>query len=516
MGGLFCCAKMVAEMHKSFLVPHASVVRMNDFELICDTTRAGAKCTPREVREMVETYDPNLHTAPAIVGHFTDYPKDTRVPAGAWITELKASDDFTKLYAKFEHIGQVNVPVPKHFEELQEMAEWFPEVVNKKMYRKRSLAWVRNLGTSGKAYLHHVGFLGAIAPHVKGMPDIQQLSDDSISAKYFVELSEDAQLDIETMTISKIAEVKSALAGSTSKKPDAVRKLTAPVLLARIQELAESVTVDGATSGDPDAEAEINSLLEALREMYSLPGDASVGQILGAVQSEKAEQDAAKTAMIGAAVAGGYGVSPNMISSAVQMSEQKILNSLDKRFEDIGRKLTELADATPTPSAATATPPTDASTSTGAPAYQPVAMGLDSDKAQNAADNAVASLKGNNAWIPAFDDAGLPALMAAMANCKYNDASMLDELMKSLTSLPNITQLAEFNQELTEHEEQLKKIGGIATKAPKQEPIAGTEFVQLSEGQSVDSESVDIYKKTEAYARDHKISYAEADKILNG
>ena len=106
--------------------------------------------------------------------------------------------------------------------------------------------------------------------------------------------------------------------------------------------------------------------------------------------------------------------------------------------------------------------------------------------------------------------------MAAMANCKYNDASMLDELMKSLTSLPNITQLAEFNQELTEHEEQLKKIGGIATKAPKQEPIAGTEFVQLSEGQSVDSESVDIYKKTEAYARDHKISYAEADKILNG
>lgn len=91
---------------------------------------------------MVAGYNPSKHEAPMVIGH----PK-TDDPAWGWIAEIKRVGD--KLMARG---GQV-------------IAE-FQEMVKKGMFKKRSIALYPD-GT-----LRHVGFLGALPPAVKGMPDI--------------------------------------------------------------------------------------------------------------------------------------------------------------------------------------------------------------------------------------------------------------------------------------------------------------------------------------------------------
>lgn len=85
--------------------------------------------------------------APVVVGH----PK-LNAPAFGWVEQLKVDGD--TLLAKFHQVE------PN-----------FETAVKEGRYKKRSVAMSR--GEDGALRLHHVGFLGAMPPEVKGLADVQ-------------------------------------------------------------------------------------------------------------------------------------------------------------------------------------------------------------------------------------------------------------------------------------------------------------------------------------------------------
>lgn len=103
------------------------------------------------LREIAETYDPALHEAPLVIGH----PK-LNGPAYGWAKSLDVRDGM--LYAEPHQV------VPE-----------FAEAANRKMYKKRSasvyLPDSPGNPVPGKHYLRHIGFLGAMPPAIKGIPD---------------------------------------------------------------------------------------------------------------------------------------------------------------------------------------------------------------------------------------------------------------------------------------------------------------------------------------------------------
>ncbi|OTQ49340.1 hypothetical protein [Gilliamella apis] len=102
--------------------------------------------------DLAESYDPNLSEAPAVIGH----PKLT-APAYGWAKTFQIKDGL--VYAELD---QVN---PE-----------FAEAFNSGAYKKRSLSIYlpESPGNPkpGHYYARHIGFLGAAAPAIKGLPDV--------------------------------------------------------------------------------------------------------------------------------------------------------------------------------------------------------------------------------------------------------------------------------------------------------------------------------------------------------
>ena len=102
--------------------------------------------------DLAESYDPSLSEAPAVIGH----PKLT-APAYAWAKSFEVKDGL--VYAKLDQIN------PE-----------FAEAYNAGSYKKRSLSIYlpESPGNPkpGHYYARHIGFLGAAAPAIKGLPDV--------------------------------------------------------------------------------------------------------------------------------------------------------------------------------------------------------------------------------------------------------------------------------------------------------------------------------------------------------
>lgn len=108
--------------------------------------------TEAALREIAETYNPALHEAPLVIGH-----QKLNAPAYGWAKSLEVRDGM--LYAEPHQV------VPE-----------FAEAANRKMYKKRSasvyLPTTPGNPVPGKHYLRHIGFLGAVPPAIKGIPDV--------------------------------------------------------------------------------------------------------------------------------------------------------------------------------------------------------------------------------------------------------------------------------------------------------------------------------------------------------
>ncbi|MBN1515525.1 hypothetical protein JXA32_03040 [Candidatus Sumerlaeota bacterium] len=105
-----------------------------------------------EVRRIAENYDPKFHEAPVKLDH------GDGGPAGAWVAELKAEG--TLLLAR-----------------LSQAADWLTKALRSGAFKKRSVELYRDLLGRGP-YLRAVALLGAAAPAVKGLRDVEFREDE--------------------------------------------------------------------------------------------------------------------------------------------------------------------------------------------------------------------------------------------------------------------------------------------------------------------------------------------------
>lgn len=96
-----------------------------------------------DLDKIVSQYNPKQHEAPIVIGH----PKDN-APAYGWVEALKREGE--TLYAK-----------------LKDLAPEFLDIVKKGLFKKQSISLYPDL------FLKHIGFLGAMAPAIKGLADIK-------------------------------------------------------------------------------------------------------------------------------------------------------------------------------------------------------------------------------------------------------------------------------------------------------------------------------------------------------
>ena len=127
--------------------------------------RPGRHCPALDaaaLRRSAAAYDPKLHEAPLVVGHPAN-----NAPAYGWVSALSFDEPQSTLLA-----------APK------QVAGEFAEAVRAGRFKKISSSFylpnAPQNPVQGSYYLRHVGFLGAAAPAVKGLPAVE-FSDDEAS-----------------------------------------------------------------------------------------------------------------------------------------------------------------------------------------------------------------------------------------------------------------------------------------------------------------------------------------------
>jgi len=142
-------------------------LQFTDMELFragVQTDSAGRKrtFTEAELDEIIATYNPKEHEAPAVVGH----PTDT-APAYGWVRKLWRKG--ARLFGDVELIPEM------------------VDAVRRGLFKKRSVSLYQpdhpQNPAPGKWSLRHVGFLGGQPPAVKGLADIA-FSDDPDAHRY--------------------------------------------------------------------------------------------------------------------------------------------------------------------------------------------------------------------------------------------------------------------------------------------------------------------------------------------
>ncbi|ENY6783321.1 peptidase [Providencia rettgeri] len=128
--------------------------------------------------DLAESYDPTLMESPFVIGH----PKDT-APAYGWAGGYEVRDGL--VYAE-----------PK------QVAPEFAEAFNQGRWKKRSLSIYLPDSPGnpkpGHYYPRHVGFLGAIAPAIKGLPDVcfAEMATDNAPVEFALPWEDDVLVDI--------------------------------------------------------------------------------------------------------------------------------------------------------------------------------------------------------------------------------------------------------------------------------------------------------------------------------
>ncbi|MFC6645455.1 hypothetical protein ACFQBQ_07620 [Granulicella cerasi] len=103
--------------------------------------------TESDLDQIVNNYDPAHHEAPSTIGHIK--PND-KAPAYGWWSKLRRVGTLLQ--------GQMSTVQPE-----------FEEALERKLFKKRSVGLRK--GDNGWM-LHHVAWLGAQAPHIKGLADL--------------------------------------------------------------------------------------------------------------------------------------------------------------------------------------------------------------------------------------------------------------------------------------------------------------------------------------------------------
>jgi hypothetical protein len=125
------------------------------------TDSAGNKkeWTESDLDQIMNATLASKHEAPLVVGH----PRDN-APAYGWLAGIKSEGG--KLYAKAKDVMQE-----------------FNDMVKSRRFPKRSISLYPDFS------IRHIGFLGAVPPAIKGMPDVQFTENDESVTIEFSEVS---------------------------------------------------------------------------------------------------------------------------------------------------------------------------------------------------------------------------------------------------------------------------------------------------------------------------------------
>jgi hypothetical protein len=106
------------------------------------------------INKAVSTFNAARHEPPAVIGHPVE-----NAPAYGWVEGLKKQGDL--LMAKFKQVEPS-----------------FADMVKRGLFKKRSAAFYPD------GSLRHVGFLGAMPPAVKGLPDVAFAEADALTFEF--------------------------------------------------------------------------------------------------------------------------------------------------------------------------------------------------------------------------------------------------------------------------------------------------------------------------------------------
>jgi hypothetical protein len=109
--------------------------------------------TPAVFDEVISTFNPKVHEPPHVFGHIT--AEHNAAPALGWIDGLRRIGD--TLYAKSKQVAGA-----------------LDSALREGSYKKRSIAL--RVNEAGKLFLHHLAWLGATPPAIKGLPDVYSSS----------------------------------------------------------------------------------------------------------------------------------------------------------------------------------------------------------------------------------------------------------------------------------------------------------------------------------------------------
>jgi len=155
--------------------------------------------TTDDLDKIAANYNPDEHEAPIVIGH----PKNN-APAYGWIEKL-------------QRVGEKLIAIPK------QVNQAFADMVKDGAFKKRSISITNDLK------LNHVGFLGAAAPAVKGLKDVEFSAD----AEYSV-----FELDIEPVDESSASDNQNNHT-SNNTSPSNINKSQLDNLQAQIDSLVK-------------------------------------------------------------------------------------------------------------------------------------------------------------------------------------------------------------------------------------------------------------------------------------
>lgn len=186
--------------------------------------------TPENCIDLANSYDPSVSEAPFVIGH----PSLT-APAYGWAERLEYRDGI--VYAAPRQVNPA-----------------FAEAFNAGSYKKRSLSIYQPDSPGnpkpGHFYARHVGFLGAVPPGVKGLPDAQfaEVSGDNGPLEFALPWEADNLASLfQSLRDWMIQE------GSIEKADSIIPQW-------RIQSILDSATDDRQSSISPLAYAEENNV----------------------------------------------------------------------------------------------------------------------------------------------------------------------------------------------------------------------------------------------------------------
>jgi hypothetical protein len=218
--------------------------------------------TTAQLAALVASYDPAKQEAPIVVGH----PK-IDAPAFGWVKKLRMDGDVLQ--------GLLDDVDPD-----------FDAAVQAKRYKKRSVAFVRNAVT-GALKLRHVGWLGAMPPHVEGLRDAQFSAEeyDEIDFSDEPEGEEMDEQQVKKTVRDSIAEFFANLGGK--KNESAISQAEIDAAVNRAVGAVESRFADQ-LKAEQTARAALETQLTEHRKTFADTSAASrVSALIGGLKASK-------------------------------------------------------------------------------------------------------------------------------------------------------------------------------------------------------------------------------------